>query len=749
MSQKTKKFLIIDGNALVHRAYHALPPLKTSRGQLVNAVYGFCLIFLKALKQVRPDYIVACFDLPGPTFRHKAYKEYKAKRKKAPDELYQQLDEVKKVLRAFEIPVFEKPGFEADDLIGTIAKLSKQRQVVPKVENIIVTGDMDALQLVDEQTKVYTMRKGVKDTVMFGIEETKKKYQGLAPEQLTDYRALRGDPSDNIPGVTGIGEKTAITLLNKFYSLEKIYKELEDKGDEVDIKPSVLNKLTQYKEQAFISQKLARIDDNVEIDFNLKKAEFGDYDKAKVVEVFEYFGFYSLIKKIQSPIDTGESKKPNNGQTTLFTNQQPIEDQTSEQIKRLKEQGILSPELAKIERELMPIVDAMEKRGIKIDIRAANNLSAKLAKKIITLEKKIYSLAKTEFNINSPQQLSEILFDKLKISTAGIRKTPGGAISTNAKELQKLKASHMVIALIIEYRELFKLKSGFVDALPKVISPKDGRIHPNFNQLGTETGRMSCSQPNLQNIPIKGEFGKEIRSFFVAEEGFQFISADYSQMELRVAADVSGDKKMIAAFKAGEDIHTTTASEIFDLPADKISKAQRKLAKTLNFGVLYGMGYRAFSERTGASHEKAKEFIKKYFEEFSGVSDYVEKIKEQAREKSFVETQFGRKRFLPEIDSRDPRLKSHAERMAVNLPIQGFAADIMKAAMVRLNQELDLIHNNDCRLLLQIHDELLFEVKDSKVKDIALKIKRVMENVVKLNIPMTVDIKIGKSWGET
>jgi len=740
---ETKKFLIIDGNAIVHRAYHALPPLKTKKGKLVNAVYGFCLIFLKALKELEPDCVVATFDLKGPTFRHKQYKQYKAKRKKAPDELYAQLDDVKTILRAFKIPIFEKQGFEADDLIGTVVLHSKRKQVLPKMENIILTGDMDALQLVDEQTKVYTMRRGVKDTVLYGIKETKQKYDGLSPVQLTDYRALRGDASDNIPGVTGIGEKTAISLLKQFNTLENLYKEVEKGSKQASLlKLGVVKKLVDYKDQAFISKKLATIDCNVDINFKLKDCKFQNYDQNEVINVFKDFEFYALLKRLPGA-EVKQTIQKEEAQQGLF-NEKKSEDTIKQEIINLKKQDAFSKQIMDIELAIIPIIEKMQKNGIKVDIKSLNEISVSLGKKINKLQKDIFKLAKGEFNINSPQQLSEVLFNKLKIPVKGIKKTPGGALSTNVTTLKKLRTEHPIAQSILQYREAFKLKTGFVDALPRVINPKTGRIHPHFHQLGTETGRMSCSQPNLQNIPVKGEMGGEIRKCFVPKPGFLFISADYSQMELRVAAVLANDEKMLRFFKQNKDIHTMTASEVFKVKETEVSKEQRKIAKALNFGVLYGMGPRAFSERTGVDFNTSRDFIDQYFLDFRGVAEFVEKVIIETKKNGFSETLFGRKRFLPEINSRDPRLRAQAERMARNFPVQGTSADIMKIAMATLDEKKIL--NKDCQLLLQIHDELLFEVLKSEATKKAEEIKKVMEGVVKLKVSMIVKTSIGKNW---
>jgi len=715
-----KKFLIIDSNAIIHRAYHALPPLKTKKGELVNAIYGFCLIFFKALKDIEPDFVVACFDVKGRTFRHKQFAEYKAKRVKAPDELYEQINGVKKLLQSFNVPIFEKQGFEADDLIGTIVKQSIRKQVKPKVENIILTGDMDALQLVSSQTKVYGMRRGVKDVVMYDIKATKERYGGLAPEQLTDYRALRGDPSDNIPGVTGIGEKTAISLLLEFQTLENLYNNL------TKVKEKTKEKLFLYKDQAFISKTLAQIDQNVDIDFKIKEAMF-DFQKERVEKVLQYFEFYALADKIP-----GKEKQGNlefdKVKSTIF-----------DEINDYYVKGLFSKKIKDLEVSLVNVIAEMKENGIKLDVSCLMQFSKKLEKEIKTIAQKIFKEAGTEFNINSTQQLSTILFDQLKITSIGLKKTKKGAISTNAKELYKIKHQHKIIGLILQYRELFKLQSAFVDALPRMINKKTGRIHPNFHQLGTETGRMSCSDPNLQNIPKQG-IGLETRKCFTPSLGFYFLSADYSQMELRVAAHVSQDQKMIASFRKGEDIHKRTAKEIFH--HEDITKEERDLAKTLNFGVLYGMGPVAFAERTGLTRQEAKDFIERYFLEFQGLFSYIENVKDKTKKQQFSETQWGRKRFLPEINSIDNRMRSQAERMAVNMPLQGFAADIMKQAMVDVSKIL----SGNCRLILQIHDELIFEVK--KGTDMSDSIRDIMENVVKLSVPLRIDIKSGRNWKE-
>ena len=755
------KFLIIDGNALAHRAYHALPPLRTKKGELVNVVYGFLLVLLKALKDIQPSHIAATFDVKGPTFRHEQFKQYKAKRIKAPDELYQQLDGVKEMLRVLEIPIYEKQGFEADDIIGTLVKQAARKQAHPKMETVILTGDLDCLQLVSQQTKVYTMRKGIKDTVLYGPKEVTEKYEGLTPEQMVDFRGLRGDPSDNIPGVTGIGEKTAIELLKEFGSLDNLYQEIKEESQKAQkIKPAVLQKLKDYKEQALLSRDLAQINKQAPVELNLKERQWGQYQPQVVKKALERFEFYSLVPKfLFSSQETAglvvknkKSAPAGAGQLSLglalSSKAKDTEDTAEflEEIKRLKNEGLLSDKVARLEKDLAPVVKQMEQWGVLVNKKALIDLSQDTAEQLKVLEKKIYQKAGQEFNINSPSQVSEILFDKLGISALGVKKTPGGAISTRESELLKLKNSHKVVGLILEHRELFKLKSGFVDALPKMINPADGRIHPRFHQMGTETGRMSCSEPNLQNIPIKGPLGKKMRQCFVAEKGFQLLSADYSHVELRVAAWLSGDKKMKEFLQEGLDIHTLTASQIFNLKPQQVSKEKRDFAKTLNYGIFYGMGASSLAERTGVARAQAKDFIEKYFETFTGLAQYINKAKEAARENGWAQTYFGRKRVLTEMSSQDPRLKAQAERMAVNMGPQGTAADLMKMAMVEISKEGLL--DSDCRLILQIHDELLFEIKTEKLASLAKKIHHLMENVGQPQVFLAVEALAGPSWGQ-
>jgi len=756
---KNKTLILIDGHALVHRAYHALPPLSTGKGELVNAVFGFSSILLKVLKDLRPDYITATFDMAAPTFRHKEFDDYKATRVKAPDELYAQIKRVKDVLTAFNIPIFEKEGFEADDVIGTLA-----RQASKKVKVLIVTGDLDTLQLVNNQVSIYTLKKSIKETVIYDEAAVRARFEGLSPSQMNDYRGLKGDPSDNIPGVPGVGEKTAISLLRDFGSLEKLYEEIENPKSKIAAKngfalggknKKLADKLIENKEQAFFSKYLATIKQDVPIKFNLKAAVTQDFDRQKVIELFKELGFFSLINRLAfvdesniPPKESGKSsgdkkiEKVDPRQGRLLGDNQTV----LEKIEQAREQGVLSREVYEIEKALAPVLLKMQQTGIKIDKEYLKKLSNSFGQKIKILETKIYKLSGVEFNINSPQQLSEILFTRLNLQIKGLKKTPGKVISTAASELNKLRGEHEVVDLILEYRELAKLKNTYVDTLPELVAGDD-RLHTTFDQLGTTTGRLSSKNPNLQNIPIKTELGREIRKAFVAETGFKLLSADYSQIELRVVASLSEDKEMIKAFSEGKDIHAATAAEVLGIDAGEVNSEARRMAKVLNFGVIYGMGSHGFAEAAGIDYGKARDFIKKYFEKFSGVANYLEKSRQAAAKNGFVETLFGRKRFIPEINSSAWNLRQAAERAAVNMPVQGTAADLLKMAMVSIAKNEWLAANS--KMLLQVHDELVFEVAEDEVKKAALEIKKIMENIYQLAVSLRVDFEVGDNWGET
>lgn len=894
-----KKLVLIDSNALVHRSFHALPPTLTSpKGVLTNAVYGFTSVLLKMLKDLKPDYIAATYDLAGPTFRHDEFAEYKAHREKAPNELYAQIPLTKDILKAFGIPIYEKQGFEADDLIGALAERGKKEK---DLQVIIVTGDLDTLQLVDsDKVVVFTLRKGLTDTVLYNEEEVKKRY-GITPEQVVDFKGLKGDPSDNIPGVPGIGEKTASMLVQEYGSIEDLYKRIGKDppagGGKSKISPKLKEKLIENKDQAFFSKKLATIVRNVDIDFNIDKADWRkNLNEQQIENLFRDFGFYSLIKRLpeleirekpaQLALESSGAESDKNKKDIIKTFKSPedtrkviqrlsktkeiifdiqdeifmfmdgghgffsfnlsditvkksgndelwrmfaavFEDDKIKKsghdlkpiVKRFLEKGIhvgglafdtkiaaylikadrkdydlpimyqnefgeelqagYSQRLAailklkqyfweklksdnllkifeEIEMPLVPVLAEVELNGIKIDTDSLKKLSLAVSKELAELENSIYGHAGIQFNINSPKQLKEILFERLRLrgnasktapSSPRLRRTSKGAISTAASELDKLAGEHPIVDLIIRHRELQKLKTTYIEPFPHLVDQKTGRLYTTFNQTGTVTGRLSSQDPNLQNIPIRTELGQEFRKAFISSPGYKLVSFDYSQLELRIAAHISSDNKMIAAFKRGEDIHTRTAAEIFGVAPEKVTKDMRREAKAMNFGLLYGMGILGFQRASGVSREQAREFIERYMEEFNGVARYMEDIKKKAREDSYVSTIFGRRRYLPDINSGIPQLIAQAERMAINHPIQGTEGDFLRIAMNRIS---DLIHkeykDQDVKMLLQVHDELLFEVKNNLIGSIASKIKNIMENVAKLDVPLIVDIKKGDNW---
>ncbi len=718
MAKKTaSKIVLIDSNALIHRAFHALPPLSTDKGEIVNAVFGFTTTLFKVLSDIKPDYIVCAFDYPAPTFRHKEYEEYKAHRKKAPDELYEQIPKTKEVAQALNIPIFEKQGYEADDIIGAIAKKAEKQGL----ETVIVTGDMDELQLVTDKTKVYTMRRGFSDTVLYDPKKVEEKFS-LKPDQLIDYKALRGDPSDNIPGVAGIGEKTATELIKKYKTLENLYKNL----DKVVPKTQKLLKIS--KKDAFMSQKLATIVTSVPLKFELDKAKTHDYDQGKAIKLFKELGFKSLIKRMWGITEDKIKEKPKAKlQVGLFDNvQKNIQKINADQIDSV----------------LDPVLQKMQDKGILVDIKLLNKLSRDSGKKLAVLEKKIYKEAGQKFNINSPQQLAQVLFKDLNLPVVKKIKT---GFSTDASVLQELSGTHSVIDKIITYRELFKLKSTYLDALP-ALADKNNRIHTTYAQ-DTSTGRLSSKDPNLQNIPAKDGLGQQVRQAFIAPKNYKLVGADYSQIELRIIASISNDRNMIDAFDNDEDIHSQTASEIFNTSIDKVNKDMRRTAKVVNFGIMYGMGVHSLARTLQVKYEDAQSYIDNYFSFHPGVLDYMEQTKVEAYKAGYVETLFGRRRYIPEIKSAYPRFRSSAERMAINMPIQGTAADIIKMAMIQIDKDLSKI-SKGAFMLLQVHDELVFEVPQSDTDKVSKFIRDKMENVYALKVPIKVSVSIGDNWGE-
>jgi DNA polymerase I len=590
---------------------------------------------------------------------------------------------------------------------------------------LILTGDLDTLQLVNKQVKVYTFKKGISDVVIYDLEQIKKRF-GLEPDQLPDYKALKGDPSDNIPGVPGIGDKTARELIREFGNLENLYFQIKNKTPEsVLIKDRIKKLLLTHKEQAFFSKVLASIRYDVSIDFQIEKCYWQGFTD-EFFNLMKKYEFFNLLSRFE-------------GKAKIKTKKEEL---LEDQIERLYKEGIFSEKIYQIEKKLIPVIKEMEKVGIKIDIQKLNQLNKFLEEKLEELQEEIYKLSGQEFNINSPKQVSEVLFEKLQIPTVGIRKTTGGTLSTASSELKKIKNLHPIISLILGYREIYKIKSTLVEELPK-LADENQRIHPHFNQLGTISGRISCNQPNLQAIPQKGDLSQAIRKCFVAEGGFDLVSFDYSQMELRIIALLSKDPVMLKAFRENKDIHKITASVIFDKKESEITEEERRTGKTVNFAVLYGMTPYGLSELTGYSFEEATDFIERFFLYFPKVKDFIEEKKREILEKGFSETYFGRKRFFSELNSKNQKLKEADLRMAVNHIFQGTAADVIKIAMVKLKEER--LINENCRLLLQIHDELIFEIKKDQEKGFIEQIKKVMESIFDL---LEVNIEKGPNLGE-
>lgn len=985
---KRQKIALIDAHALIHRAYHALPPMSTRQGVPTNAVYGFTMMLLKVLSAIKPTHVAAAFDVKGPTFRHKAFADYKAQRKPAEEALIAQFDVVREVLAAFNIPIIQKQGYEADDILGTLtARLDRG------VKKVIVTGDLDTLQLVDEDTAVFTLKRGVADTILYTPREVRERF-GFGPEFVPDYKGLAGDASDNIPGVLGIGEKTARELVVRYGSLEEIFSHIDD------LPARVQRRLRGHKREAFSCRKLALIRRDVAVEFSLPDAAVHDFDPGAVREVFERLEFRSLLARIPkssrgdvqptlfaragegppagetgssspaagktpgvSPSTPGveeaavfpvpvqeaggaevllpgryhvvESEKerrelkerlrraklisfdtetdrlgartsPIVGMSFAFRSSSPLmkggstgessqgelvayyvpvdrrsvkewrdvlEDpkihKTGHNLKydlqvlvqsgirlspivfdsmiasyllhpgarahgldtlaaqelghhcipitaligegsasphplpeasegaarlrgakpqqkgmsevpmadiaryacedaevalrlyeafapRIKEQG-LTRVLEELEVPLIAVLADMEMAGVKVDAPVLRRLSRAVTRQVGVLQRQIWQIAGREFNINSTQQLRAVLYEHLKLPTVGIARTQSG-YSTAAAELNKLAGQHEIVGLIEQYRELTKLHSTYIATLPELIDKQTGRIHAAFNQTVAATGRLSSANPNLQNIPVRTELGQEIRAAFVAERGEKLVKADYSQLELRIAAHLSGDEKMREAFRAGEDIHRATAAWVFGVTAGAVSAAQRRAAKTLNFGVLYGMGPQNFARAAGLSVEEARSFIGRYWKRYEGLAQYRAAVLEQAESLGFVETLFGRRLPVPNLQARDPAVRAAAERAAFNWPIQGTGADILKKAMIVLHGRIAERYPG-ARLILTVHDELVCEAPAFvplrgttagrpayTAEGVGRDMRRIMERAVTLDVPLVVDVAVGINW---
>jgi len=895
MTKKEKLFLI-DGNSYCYRAFYAIKDLRNSKGRPTNAVYGFILMLKKLLEKEKPGYMAVAFDLKGPTFRHLEFKDYKAHRKPMPDDLVSQMDLIKDVIAAYNVPIFEKQGFEADDILATIAKKASQQGI----DVCIVTGDKDMLQIVDKNIKVYSSRK---DDLVYDIETVKQRFSGLGPEHITDFIALAGDATDNIPGVTGIGEKTAIELIREFGSIENLYKNLDQIKSE-----SKRKMLADEEDSARMSKELGTVDSDAPIEIDINEMRIKSPDTEKLLGIFKELEFKNFAREISScnsdvhkeacyrticsasdfkafvkelktkkefvldiettseqpmqanlvgmsfawkegeayyvallhegeglrvkgegvdiaealkelkPILEDESIKKigqnikydklvllNYGidirgisfdtmiasyllnpsrmshglddiafeyldhkmtdiDELLGTGKKRVtmdmvdvgkvsayscgDSDVTLRLKNIFEKELLKKELDSLFNDIeLPLVDVlsdMEKNGVKIDVDFLKETSSSMENELSGLIKNIYKIAGEVFNINSPKQLSRILFEKLGLPV--VKKTKTGA-STDVEVLEKLSSLHLLPKELLRYRELSKLKSTYVDALPELINKKTGRLHASFNQAVTATGRLSSSNPNLQNIPVKTEEGRKIRRAFIGEKGNFIMSADYSQIELRILAHLSKDRELILAFEKDRDVHTHTASLIFGVSEKDVTPEMRSSAKTVNFGIIYGISAFGLSKGLGIDPGSAQQFIDSYFERYPAVKIYMEDRIEEARGSGYVTTLFNRRRYIPEITSGGIREQQQAERIAINTPVQGSAADLIKIAMINIHKKMKK-NNLKSLMTLQVHDELVFEVPEDELDKMKKLVKEEMEGAVKLAVPIKVSVQYGKNWLE-
>lgn len=861
-----KKLLILDSNSILNRAFYGVRYLSAKDGTPTNAIYGFLNILLKLIKEQEPDYICAAFDVKAPTFRHKQYEGYKAQRKPMPEGLAAQMPLAKDVLRAMGVTILEKEGYEADDIIGTVARLCEESEI----SCFIATGDKDDLQLASDKTKVIltVTKSGYNETIIYDDKAVKEKYH-VTPTEFIDVKALMGDPSDNIPGVKGVGEKTAMSLIEKHHSIEYIYENI----DGIGLKGAMLQKMKDGREMAFMSKELATINRNTPIEFNAEECVFDGFENnGELYEILKRLELNSIIKKLD--LSGGDNVKENEdifkdfsyqvgdknmisgdkvtvvldfdgdnissaavgvGNNAVVLNEQDdikelleddsiakvmfdvkeaivklngridiknivddtaiaaylvdpakneytIEKLASEyfgtviekpEVKQLSllddvetdrseylakcavALGVLNERIGdkikengqeklyqEVELPLVTVLAHLEINGFLVDDNQLKEFADKLGEKIDALTNEIYMLAGEEFNINSPKQLGVILFEKLELKP--VKKTKTG-YATNADVLEKLRDKHPIVNFIMEYRQLAKLKSTYCDGLTAVVNPNTHRIHSVFTQTVTVTGRLSSTEPNLQNIPTRTELGREIRKMFVAKDGYVLVDADYSQIELRVLAHIANDETMINAFRNNEDIHAVTASQVLGIPLEDVTKEQRSSAKAVNFGIVYGIGEFSLAQDLHISVKEAKAYIESYLEKYHGVRNYMESIKEQAKKDGYVKTMLNRIRYIPELKSPNYNIRQFGERVALNTPIQGTAADIIKLAMVRVDNRL-INEGLKSKLILQVHDELIVEAHKDEVDKVKQILSEEMQNAMKLNVPLKVDMSTGHSW---
>ena len=861
-----KKLLILDSNSILNRAFYGVRYLSAKDGTPTNAIYGFLNILLKLIKEQEPDYICAAFDVKAPTFRHKQYEGYKAQRKPMPEGLAAQMPLAKDVLRAMGVTILEKEGYEADDIIGTVARLCEESEI----SCFIATGDKDDLQLASDKTKVIltVTKSGYNETIIYDDKAVKEKYH-VTPTEFIDVKALMGDPSDNIPGVKGVGEKTAMSLIEKHHSIEYIYENIDDIG----LKGAMLQKMKDGREMAFMSKELATINRNTPIEFNAEECVFDGFENnGELYEILKRLELNSIIKKLD--LSGGDNVKENEdifkdfsyqvgdknmingdkvtvvldfdgdnissaavgaGNNAVVLNEQDdikelleddsiakvmfdvkeaivklngridiknisddtaiaaylvdpakneytIEKLASEYFGTVIEKpevkqlsllddvetdrseylakcavvlGVLNERIGdkikengqeklynEVELPLVTVLAHLEINGFLVDDNQLKEFADKLGEKIDALTNEIYMLAGEEFNINSPKQLGVILFEKLELKP--VKKTKTG-YATNADVLEKLRDKHPIVNFIMEYRQLAKLKSTYCDGLTAVVNPNTHRIHSVFTQTVTVTGRLSSTEPNLQNIPTRTELGREIRKMFVAKDGYVLVDADYSQIELRVLAHIANDETMINAFRNNEDIHAVTASQVLGIPLEDVTKEQRSSAKAVNFGIVYGIGEFSLAQDLHISVKEAKAYIESYLEKYHGVRNYMESIKEQAKKDGYVKTMLNRIRYIPELKSPNYNIRQFGERVALNTPIQGTAADIIKLAMVRVDNRL-INEGLKSKLILQVHDELIVEAHKDEVDKVKQILSEEMQGAMELNVPLKVDMSTGHSW---
>jgi len=907
MAMKKPLLVLFDGNALVHRAFHALPPLTVRKtGEMVGAVYGFALMLLKTINELKPTHYAIAFDKAAPTFRHQMFDQYKAQRPPTPDELVNQLGRVRQLVEAFHIPIFELDDYEADDVLGTLSHQASDQDI----DTIIVTGDADAMQLVSPRVRVLTPRGIFGDTMLYDESAVSQKYS-IKPEQIADFKALKGDPSDNIPGVPGIGEKTAVKLLQQFGSIDQIYAHIDE------VTPPKLQALLRENEDLTRQSKiLATIVIQTPVSLSLDNCRVSHYDRHRVTELFHELEFSSLLPKLpemeaamaapepptqvktepplqrayhiidttsaldelinrlstamsfafdlettsvnamlaqpvgislslspgeayyipvghvgwgqveQLPLeqvlnrlrlpleDANLAKFAHNGKydmTVLAENGVTVNNLTFDTMvaahllgekflglkalafsrldiemttittligsgakqlsmsqveisqaadyacadaditgrlkdlfeAELRQQGLWQL-FSEVEMPLVTVLTCMERNGVALHIELLRQMSHRLGEQLMKLEVEIYNTVGHRFNINSSQQLGSVLSQELKLPLG--RKTKTG-FSTGASVLEEFRGVHPIIEFVLDYRQLSKIKSTYTDTLVGIINPKTGRVHTSFNQTRAATGRLSSSEPNLQNILVRGELGKQVRRAFITPLGSCLVAGDYSQIDLRALAHLSQDASLISAFRRDEDIHAATAAQVFGVDASQVTPDMRRVAKTVNFGVIYGMSGYGLEQATELSREEAAQFINSYFDKYPGVKRYLESTKKQARERGYVQTLLGRRRFVPDINSSNRQVREAAERMAINMPVQGTSADIIKVAMINLHREMQK-RQMKSKMLLQVHDELVLEVPEAELEEMRQLLPEIMSTAVELSVPLKVDIKTGNNWGE-